>query len=89
MFRKVGFPMDGSRFEKNTTHLKSERQELKRKGIKIQLTFLEALEYHHRMWANNAGNSEIERIHIELVQLFQRVISLYKRLLTLEPSGGT
>lgn len=57
------------------------RQELKIESIQAHLGFLVALESRHRIWVDGTNDAEIERVHLEIIELIQQTRTKYAILL--------
>lgn len=64
-----------------------EREEIKMKSLLTQLNFFDALENRHRLWADDADNSEIVQLHFEIIESLVEITDKYERLLHLYQQG--
>ena len=48
------------------------REEIKFEGLMAQLDLFAALEHRHTVWADDSYNPEIERVHLENIELIRQ-----------------
>ena len=60
---------------------KRKQEEERLKSIRLQLEFLDVLRNRHLAWANDADDSTIAQIHIEITELIVQVKGKYNHLL--------
>ncbi len=62
---------------------KRKQREIKIESMRAGLDFLDALQMRHLGWVEDTNDSEITRIHTEIIDLIQQTRNRYNRLLAL------
>lgn len=57
------------------------REEIKFESLMAQLNFFAALEHRHTVWADDTYDPEIERVHLEIIELVRQTRKKYRILL--------
>jgi hypothetical protein len=60
---------------------RQQREEIKVESLRAHLDLFAVLESRHTIWADNAKDPEIERIHREIIVLIQETREKYAALL--------